>query len=108
MPNLELEATKPVIGMGLTVSMYSDRRVFTIISVSPSGKSFVATEDTSTRTDSYGMSDSQDYTHSPNPQGEPVTFKLSRAKTGRAKDRFKCPLGLATLGVRNKYHDFTF
>lgn len=98
-------ATKlvPVVGMGLTVTLYTDRITFTIVSVSASGKSFKATRDTVERIDTNGMSDSQDYKYTPNPQGEVMEFRLGH-KTGY----YKCKLGKASLGVRRYYHDYSF
>lgn len=93
----------PVIGMGLTVQMYTDRVTYTIVSVSPSGKSFKAVRDNVVRIDTNEpYSDSQEYAYSPG-TGEQVSFRLG-SKTGR----FKCKIGYASLGVRRHYHDPSF
>ena len=94
---------KPEVGMGVTVQMYTDRVVFTIVHVSKTGKFFRAVRDNCIRTDNNGMSDYQSYRYEPG-SGEPVRFSFG-PKSGlyRAKN-----FGYATLGVRKAYHDFGF
>lgn len=93
----------PVIGMGLTVSIGSNKYIYTIVSISVSGKSFKATKDIAIRIDNNGMSDCQDYQYAADPKGELVSFRL-----GTKTNRYKCRFGYASLGVRRAYHDFNF
>lgn len=93
----------PVVGMGLTVRMYTDSVAMTIVSVSPSGKSFKATRDITVRLDNNGMSDCQDYSYTPTVDGEGYSFRLG-SKTGR----YKCGIGYALLGFKRAYHDYSF
>lgn len=93
---------KPEVGMGLTVGIGSDRHAYTIVSVSPTGKSFTATQDRAIRTDDNGMSDLQTYRFEPIPNGELVRFS-SRLGV------WQCVYGKRiTLGVRSAFYDFTF
>lgn len=86
----------PQIGMGVTMTAYSDRHAGTIIAVAISRCETVLTvqEDIATRADANGMSDIQTYTYRPNP------------KTGRL---ITVPGGNGLLlGERNAYRDFGF
>jgi len=67
---------KPAVGMGGTHQVGSDSYSYTIVEVSASGKTIKAQRDTATRTDSNGMSESQTYEFSPNPNGPIETFTL--------------------------------
>ena len=71
------KSAEPTVGMGATEVMYSDRNPFTVIAVITPRK-IVVQEDTSTRTDSNGMSDCQSYTYSPNPEGRTRTLTLRK------------------------------
>ena len=59
------------VGMGATILMHSDRHAATIVDVfTKYGRLHVKVQrDKATRTDSNGMSDSQDYTFERDPQG---------------------------------------
>jgi len=70
----------PVIGMGATELMHTDRHAFTIVEVI-SPKEIVVQRDNAIRTDNNGMSDSQGYRYEPNPEGEKITVTLR--KNGR-------------------------
>lgn len=59
----------PEVGMGATELLWSDRHPYTITAISPKGNEFVVQEDKAVRTDRNGMSDSQSYEYSPNPDG---------------------------------------
>lgn len=96
-------ANPPVVGMGVTATIYSDAHVFTIVRVSPSGKTFWATEDTAKRVDKNGMSDQQDYVYSSNPEGKQVVFRLLKSGRWEAKG-FRRNV---TLGVRRAFYDYT-
>lgn len=74
----------------------------TIIQVS--GKRLVLQEDTATRTDNNGMSESQSYEYTPNPNGQ--IFFATLRKDGRW--RISKVNENVTLNVRRKYHDYSF
>lgn len=95
---------KPEVGMGATIFHYSDRSAATVVKVSASGKTVWLTADTATRTDNNGMSESQSYTFTPNPDG--VSFKASLRKNGTWK-LANNGAGVA-LGRRSAYHDYSF
>ena len=104
----KLNAPTPTVGMGATVCMFSDRHAMTIIEVSASGKRVVVQEDTATRTDTNGMSDSQQYSYVPNPEGSTQTFTLRKnGRWVRESETMRGGTCLA-IGYRQKYHDFSF
>lgn len=91
----------PTVGMGLTVLHWTDRSAGTIVRVSPSGKTFWFTDDTVTRTDSNGMSESQDYTYTSNP--------ASKVHAARLTTRgWKSEGHGISVGYRRAYHDYSF
>lgn len=96
--------TMPTIGMGVTIQYHSDREAGTIIQVTQNGRRIVIQEDSATRTDSNGMSESQTYEFSPNPEGTTHIATLRKDGTYRlqgSKER-------VYLGTRDKYYDFSF
>jgi hypothetical protein len=93
----------PTVGDGATINGYSDRQAGTIIEVCTPKKIRVQ-EDTAKRIDKNGMSESQEYEHSRNPQAVIRTFTLR--KSGMWIEA-KGSSGL-TIGVRRQYHDFSF
>lgn len=72
---------EPKVGIGCTECMFSDRHAYTIIDVSLNGKKIVVQEDIATRIDKNGMSESQTYDYTPNPNGKTVIVTLR--KNGR-------------------------
>lgn len=104
--NRILESSKqaePKVGDGATINMYSDRHPATIIEVCGPKKIRVQ-EDKATRIDSNGMSESQEYSYEANPNGYIATYTLR--KNGMWIES-KGSNGL-TIGIRRKYHDFSF
>ena len=95
------EMATPVSGMGATLVMHSDREPYTILTVSKSGKSFTMQEDSATRNDMNGMSESQDCTFAPNPSGHIVTVRMT--KKGWRMSGCK-----VLVGVRDSYYDYSF
>lgn len=94
----------PQIGMGVTIAYYSDSCPATIIQITNNGKRLVVQVDSSTRTDTNGVSDIQSYTYSTDPNGEILivtkrkdgTYRLTKSKS------------LVHIGVRRKFHDYSF
>lgn len=90
------------IGMGATQAMHSDRHAFTVVRVSPSGKTVWVQQDRAIRTDENGMSDSQTYEFSPDPSAPEIM--LRRTKRGwhsRTHGRF-------VVGERSEHYDYSF
>jgi len=107
-------STEPHVGMGATLTMYTDRRAGTVIDVGP--KYITVQCDKATRSDSNGMSECQSYTYAPNSSGAVYCFK--RDTTGRWREVTRNPetnryrlvpggCGLL-LGDRDEYYDFSF
>lgn len=92
----------PVIGMAATVCMFTDRQAATVTAVSATGYKVTVQEDTNLRADANGMSESQTYTYTRNPDGRVHVFY--RAADGAYRNRG----GGLVLGHRNSYHDYSF
>lgn len=98
---------EPVIGMGATILFYSDRQAATVIEVVSPSKITVR-EDSAVRTDSNGMSESQEYRYAENPSGRVLVF--TKRKNGAwymEGDRMRNGT-IIRLGVRDAYHDYSF
>ena len=103
----------PVVGMGATLLMYTDRDAYTVVSWD--GKILGVTSDTANRIDSNGMSDSQDYEYVSNFNATPEFYKKDKKnnwvrivmnkETGRWK-QYRC--GNLKVGFRDAYHDYSF
>ena len=101
------------IGDGVTINYYSDEKPATIIEIDTKGKWIKVQEDNAKRIDNNGMSDSQDYEYSRNPNGRIHTFYKTRRKdrtlftdTGRyAYNQYGIYL---TLKFRRAYFDYTY
>lgn len=97
-------SAEPTVGAGATIIMWTDRHAGTVIEISKSGHRIKIQEDTTTRTDSNGMSDAQSYEYAPNPDGK--VWEATRRGDGSYR-----LVGLSTrvlLGTRRKYHDYGF
>ena len=68
----------PKVGDGVTILYWSDRYPATIVDVSMTGKTIKVREDHFKRTDKNGMSESQSYEYSPNPDARERTFRLTK------------------------------
>lgn len=98
----------PVVGMGATILMWTDRHACTVVAVSKDGKTVTVQEDKATRTDNLGMSDCQSYTFEPNPAAGKQVFTLRRnGRYVRQGSGMKSGEGLR-LGTRDHYYDFSF
>lgn len=97
----------PEVGMGATIMYLSDRKACTIIAHTP--KSITVQMDKATRTDSNGLSESQDYTFERNPQGAIKKFTLREngrwIQTGSKSREWYAPT--LVVGYRDQYFDFT-
>lgn len=93
----------PVVGMGITLLHYSDRSTGTITRVATSGKRFWFQKDRAIRTDTNGMSDSQQYRYEGDPGAEVREARISRNSQWKATGGWKI-----ILGERRAYHDYSF
>lgn len=98
----------PTVGQGGTILGWSDRSPCTVVEVSPSGKTVVVQDDSYTRTDSNGMSESQDYTFTPNPNGGKTTYTLRKNGRWVVKGQGMNAGNHLSLGKRDRYYDFSF
>lgn len=89
------------MGDGATVCGWTDRKAATVIHATPS--TITVQMDRSTRIDSNGMSDCQDYSYEPDINGSVITFRKN--KKGQWKSKGGSYL---SLGRRSTYHDFSF
>jgi hypothetical protein len=98
--------TVPTVGQGATRLMWTDRKAGTIVEVN--GKRLVFQEDTATRADHNGMSESQQYTYAPDPQGHTVVYTLRKNGAWvREGQPFQTGERLG-IGYRDHYHDYSF
>lgn len=110
----------PVVGMGATLLLWTDRNPATIVAVTDrkdGGWDIVVQEDNYKRTDKNGFSESQTYEYTPNPEGYRSHFRFEPAvgrwqqmrlnpETGRL-NKVKGGVGLR-IGEREKYWDPCF
>jgi hypothetical protein len=98
---------EPKVGMGATLVYWTDRHAATIVAVSASGREITVQRDKAVRTDKNGLSESQDYTYSPDPEGP--TYVATRRKNGRyvLKGEPMRGTGVA-IGHRREYYDPSF
>lgn len=97
----------PTPGMGATELLWTDRHAYTIVSVSPSGKSCIVQRDKATRADEHGMSDSQYYNYERDPNGPTCEITLSKDGCWYTKGGKKNGRRFA-VGVRREYYDYSF
>lgn len=90
------------VGDGMTELCWTDRHAFTVIGRSASGKTLTVQQDTATRVDGNGMSESQDYAYTPNPDGRKYTVRWSPKRHAFVAGDVRFVPG------RREYYDFSF
>ena len=112
----EVQSRAVVVGNGVTISCGSDRYPGTIVEVETINNRLYVTiqEDFHKRVDSNGMSESQEYEYSPNPDAIHKTFRMNKyerwepvfknEETGRWK---KGGYGYLFVGEREYYYDYS-
>jgi hypothetical protein len=102
----------PEVGMGVTECMWSDRHAYTVVEVYKNKKGvvkeIVVQSDRVIRTDTNGISESQNYRYEPDPNGGKKTVTLR--KNGRwitQGDPLKGGTGWM-IGERCEYYDPSF
>lgn len=105
---------EPTVGMGATILSWSDRYPATIIEVNHKKRYIVVQEDDAERIDNNGISESQVYKYSPNPNSSKRIYR--KMKNGRWQEhyvnretnRLIKGSGYLSIGEREKFHDFSF
>ncbi len=97
----------PVVGMGATVLMHSDRKAVTIVSVSENGKSLEITRDNAKRIDNNGMCETQEYEYTQRPDGQRTTYTKRKNGSWVRKGEPMHGQGLL-IGERDEYYDFSY
>jgi hypothetical protein len=92
----------PVVGLGCTITMYTDRRAATIVAVKTPSKIIVQEDNAVAK--HQGMTDSQDWELTPDPTGRLVTFTKRKDGSWRESNGTN---GLL-LGHRRHFHDYSF
>ena len=98
---------EPIIGDGVTELCYSDRHVYTIIKI-VSNKEIIIQQDNAKRLDPKGMSDCQQYDYSTDKTGETVKITKRNDKKWYTKGIPMRYSNRFIIGIRNRYHDFSF
>lgn len=94
----------PSIGTAATVQVGSDRYPATVVGVTASGKTVTIQYDSYTRTDKNGQSEAQEYTYSPNPNGNVSMVRVTRHGWRIGGQRGT----LVVFGYRQAYQDPSF
>lgn len=103
----------PVVGMGATECMWSDRHAVTIVEVTD--KYLVTQADHCKRVDSNGMSESQEYEYTPNPDAHKQYWK--KDKNGAYRQAWHNENGRLVfngssshlgIGYRDEFYDYSF
>ena len=102
----------PEVGKGATVLHWTDRSAYFVNSISSNGKEVVIERAKATRTDDYGMSESQSYKYERDPQAQPETIKFTYGKWRRVYTNWEgkketSPINII-FGTMREYYDFSF
>ena len=98
---------EPEVGMGCTLTYWTDRSAATVVEVLSPTK-IVVQGDIAYRTDSNGMSECQSYNYARNPKAPRVVFR-KRKNGSWVKDGEPMKGGqVVILGTRQEYYDFSF
>lgn len=98
----------PTVGMGATKLYWSDRKACTVVEVSPNGKKIGVKRDIATRTDSNGMSESQEYSYETD-ETAPIEYYTLRKNGAWVKEGESLRYGQRlSVGYREEYYDFSF
>ena len=99
----------PVVDMGVTLIIGSDKYVYTIIDVNNSKKQIKIQQDICKRTDSNGQSVDQTYEYYNNPNGKIIILSLRNnsywKEFGKTSKQDKCRYD---IGTRSRYSDPNF
>jgi hypothetical protein len=96
----------PHVGQGATHLGWTDRHAYTVIEVI-TPKHIRVQRDISTRVDSNGMSEAQEYEFTPNPNGHVEEIRLCKDGHWYSKGGMKNGR-LFSVGYRDSYYDYSF
>jgi hypothetical protein len=102
------------VGMGVTFLSWTDRNPGTVVEVNTKKNYIVATDDSYSRTDNNGLSESQEYAYTSNPDGHKRYFRKDKNGQWRSMHHNEngrlvySGVGGLRVGKREKYHDFSF
>lgn len=101
------KSPEPVVGMGATKLMWTDRVAYTVVEVL-SPRRIVVQQDSTDRVNKQdGMTECQEYTYTPDPEAPKLVITLR--KNGRWYQVGESIHGSPfALGMRDSYHDFSF
>lgn len=104
---------EPTVGMGATILCWTDRHAATITAIE--GDLITVQMDRVKRVDTNGMSESQEWTFEPNPDGYLYYFRKAtnghwqQVRYNTTTRRYNKVNGESLqIGVRREYHDFSF
>lgn len=101
------ETLIPVVGMGATYYIGSDRYPYTIIAVNKTGKTICVQRDKATPAEGYDYYSKQVYNYTPNLLGDIEVYTLR--KNGRFyRQGETSKYGCLVIGKRNQYQDPSF
>src|SRR5690554_4041729 len=100
----ETDMITPVIGMGVTECMYSDRHANTIIKISGTGKTIWIQRDKAIRTDKFGKSEIQKYKYEMDQNG--IVQKCTQRRDGTFRTLGENGSTII-LGQRDEYFDYS-
>lgn len=104
----------PKVGMGATFLSWTDRNPGTVVSYDDKKKIVGITHDTAVRVDNCGMSESQEYEYTSNPDGHVYYFKQDKngswvgCSWNEDTKRWNKNHKQVIIGHREKYYDFSF
>lgn len=106
---------EPYVGMPATICYWTDRSPATVVEVNMKKRYIVVQDDDYKRVDSNGMSESQVYEYTQNPENHKRIYRKNKKgvwvaqilnpETGRLNNASS---GNLYLGKREKFHDFSF
>jgi hypothetical protein len=106
-------APEPTVGMGVTMLSWTDRDAGTIVEVNDKKRYIAVTEDSKTRIDNNGISESQEYEYTAVMDGYRNYYRKDRKGQWRRcyfnnNGRLVFGTGGLIIGRRESYYDFSF
>lgn len=110
---MTIGAPEPIVGMGVTMLLWTDRQAGTIVEVNAKKRYIAVTEDSTKRIDNNGISESQKYEYNAVMDGYRNYYRKDRKNQWRRcfyKENGRLVFGSGGLiiGHRESYYDFSF
>jgi hypothetical protein len=110
---MTIGAPEPTVGMGVTMLSWTDRDAGTIVEVNDKKRYIAVTEDSKTRIDNNGISESQQYEFTAVMDGYRNYYRKDRKGQWRRcyfnnNGRLVFGTGGLIIGHRESYYDFSF